>query len=92
MMMGGADSFHEGKYDRTPVGDMLPVYIDHVPTAPPLTNAQLKLTKEGWLQPWARLRGTEDEERQRLDAMPRRSASSTACANSSRAPAHRHRA
>ena len=27
MMMknGGADSFHEGQYDRTPVGDFLPV-------------------------------------------------------------------
>ena len=27
------------------------------------------LTREGWLQPWVRLRKTEDEERQRLAAM-----------------------
>ena len=70
MMMGGADSFHEGNYDRTPVGDLLPVYIDHIPDGPPLTNEQLTLSKEGWLQPWARLRGTEAEERERLEAMP----------------------
>jgi uncharacterized membrane protein len=71
MMMGGADSFHEGHYDRTPVSDLLPVYIDHVPDGPPLTNEQLALSKEGWVQPWARLRGTEAEERERLAEMPR---------------------
>jgi uncharacterized membrane protein len=71
MMMGGTDSFSEGKYDRTPIGDVLPVYIDHVPDGPPLTNEQLTLSKEGWVQPWARLRGTEAEERERLEAMPR---------------------
>jgi len=70
MMMGGADSFHEGRYDRTPVGEMLPVYIDHAPPASVLKDARLTLTKEGWLQPWARLRGTETEERQRIDDMP----------------------
>ena len=70
MMMGGADSFHEGKYERTPFGEMLPVYLDHAPASPILQDAHLSLTKEGWLQPWARLRGTETDERQRLDAMP----------------------
>ncbi len=71
MMMGGTDSFHDGHYDRTPVSDLLPVYIDHVPDGPPLTNEQLTLSKEGWVQPWARLRGTEADERQRQEAMPR---------------------
>ena len=28
LMLGGLDSFAEGKYDRTPVGDLLPVYLD----------------------------------------------------------------
>ncbi len=70
MMMGGTDSFNEGKYDRTPIGDILPVYIDHVPEGPPLTNEQFTLSKEGWVQPWARLRGTEAGENQRLEAMP----------------------
>lgn len=70
MMMGGADSFHEGKYDRTPIGEMLPVYLDQAPATQPLQNARLTLSKEGWLQPWARLRSTEADERERLDTMP----------------------
>ena len=70
LMMGGVDSFHEGKYERTPVGDMLPVYVDHVPPGPPITDAHLSLTKEGWLQPWARLRSTEADEQTRIEAMP----------------------
>src|SRR4051812_25799129 len=28
LMLGGMECFHEGKYLRTPVGDMLPVYLD----------------------------------------------------------------
>jgi uncharacterized membrane protein len=24
LMLGGQESFHHGKYDRTPIGDMLP--------------------------------------------------------------------
>src|SRR5690606_1893820 len=31
---------------------------------------RLQLTREGWLQPWVRVRGTEEEERQRLAEMP----------------------
>jgi uncharacterized membrane protein len=69
LMMGGVDSFHEGKYERTPVGDMLPVYVENVPPGPPIKDARLTLTKEGWLQPWARLRSTEAEEQKRLDGM-----------------------
>ena len=29
LMLGGTESFQEGKYQRTPIGDMLPVYLDH---------------------------------------------------------------
>jgi hypothetical protein len=28
LMLGGPDSFTEGKYDRTPVGELLPVYLN----------------------------------------------------------------
>jgi hypothetical protein len=69
-MMGGPDSFHDGNYDRTPVGDMLPVYIENAPANVALTNLHFSLTHEGWLQPWARLRGNEADERTRLDNMP----------------------
>ena len=70
LMLGGAESFREGRYERTPVGDMLPVYLDRAAAGPPLTNLHLALTQEGWLQPWARLRASEVEEQRRLEAMP----------------------
>src|SRR5947207_5586280 len=70
LMLGGAETFHQGKYERTPVGDMLPVYLDHLVEMKPTTNFQLSLTREGWLQPWARLRNNEGEEKSRLEAMP----------------------
>jgi uncharacterized membrane protein len=70
LMLGGAESFHEGKYARTPIGDMLPVYVDSPSETRTASGLHLTLTREGWLQPWARLRGTENEERSRLEAMP----------------------
>ena len=70
LMLGGAETFHEGGYLRTPIGDMLPVYLDRVPAETPRENLRLGLTREGWLQSWARLRMTESEEKTRLDAMP----------------------
>ncbi len=70
LMLGGPDSFAEGKYDRTPVGELLPVYLNRAPTEPADAGEyRLVLTREGWLQPWVRLRKTEDEENKRLAAM-----------------------
>ena len=72
-MASGNGSFREGEYRRTPVGDMLPVYLDipqSRPDFPADSEFQLALTREGWLQPWVRLRKTESEERQRMAAMP----------------------
>ncbi len=70
LMLGGMESFQEGKYLRTPVGDMLPVYLDRDegPTEPP-GELRLQLAREGWLQAWARLRDNESDERSRLDTM-----------------------
>ncbi|MCI0537550.1 MAG: glutamine amidotransferase [Verrucomicrobiales bacterium] len=74
LMLGGMESFHEGKYDRTPIADLLPVYLDRVPPNESRKgkdkNVKMGLTREGWLQPWARLRSNEADERTRLDAMP----------------------
>ncbi|MGP0067315.1 MAG: glutamine amidotransferase [Isosphaeraceae bacterium] len=70
LMLGGPDSFAEGKYDRTPVGELLPVYLDRAMTRPAGVAYKLELTREGWLQPWVRMRKTEDEEKQRLAEMP----------------------
>ena len=70
LMLGGPESFAEGKYDRTPVGDLLPVYLDRPTPAEGNPEYRLVLTREGWLQPWVRLRKTEDEEDKRLGDMP----------------------
>ena len=72
LMLGGPDSFAEGKYDRTPVGELLPVYLnrDEASSLPVEQENRLVLTREGWLQPWVRTRKTEDEERLRLAGMP----------------------
>ncbi|AGA24840.1 glutamine amidotransferase [Singulisphaera acidiphila] len=70
LMLGGPDSFADGKYDRNPVGELLPVYLNRPATIPALADHQLVLTREGWLQPWVRTRKTEEEERQRLATMP----------------------
>ncbi len=72
LMLGGLNSFAEGKYDRTPVGELLPVYLNRPAEAQQDNDAEyrVELTREGGLQPWVRLRKTEEEERQRLAAMP----------------------
>jgi len=70
LMLGGQESFHNGKYHRTAVGDMLPVYLDVTGEADPPRDLKFSLTREGWLQAWARIRSTETDERTRLDEMP----------------------
>jgi hypothetical protein len=73
LMLGGAESFREGNYDKTPIGGMLPVYLDRINAANPggpVMEARLSLTREGWLEPWLRLRQKEDEEEARLAFMP----------------------
>lgn len=69
LMMGGQESFRQGEYDRTPIGELLPVDL-HRDVQGPSGPVQLSLTREGELEPWVRLRGDEDAERQRLSRMP----------------------
>ncbi|HAB15375.1 MAG TPA: hypothetical protein PLX89_23110 [Verrucomicrobiota bacterium] len=70
LMLGGAESFQQGGYNRTPIGEMLPVYLDRSPQPVAGTERPFALAREGWLQPWARLRENEDAEKIRLKAMP----------------------
>ena len=72
LMLGGTESFAEGQYARTPIGNLLPVYLQPAGSAPRASGEELRLslTREGWLQPWVRLRKTEAEDRQRLAEMP----------------------
>lgn len=70
LMLGGAECFHTGGYERTPVADALPVYLDREQFPEPSAQLTLDLTREGWLQPWVRLRPTETDEHNRLKTMP----------------------
>jgi uncharacterized membrane protein len=69
LMLGGAESFGDGNFAQTAVGEMLPVYLNKR-TTEEAGELRLSLTREGWLQPWARLRTTEDDERKRLAELP----------------------
>lgn len=69
LMLGGIDSFRNGGWDKTSVRDALPLYLDRA-SEQPQGALQLRLTREGWLQPWVRLRSTEEAERSRLDTLP----------------------
>lgn len=71
LMLGGASSLASGGYERTPLGDMLPVYLDDSQQpASSDVRYRWKLSREGWLQPWVRMRNNEAEERQRIGKMP----------------------
>lgn len=70
MMLGGIDAFQDGKYDKTPIADLLPVYVDSAQTLDRFSGLRFELTREGFLQNWARLRQTEGDERSRLNLMP----------------------
>ena len=70
LMLGSAETFREGGYAGTAIDSMLPVYLDRPAVVQLPAALKFTLTREGWLQPWTRLRATEPEEEQRLTAMP----------------------
>lgn len=70
LMMGGKGSFGEGGYARTPIAELLPVYLDRSAGEVNTQPLHLKLTREGWLQPWVRVRANEKDEETRLVSMP----------------------
>jgi uncharacterized membrane protein len=70
LMLGGQESLRQGDYQRTPVGETLPVYLDRQPPGSVAPPFRLQLTRDGWLQTWTRLRSSEAGEKSRLAAMP----------------------
>ncbi len=70
LMLGGQESFRQGGYERTPIGELLPVYLDRLPQQGAVPPMRFDLSREGWLEAWARLRDNEAAERNRLSAMP----------------------
>jgi uncharacterized membrane protein len=70
LMLGGMESFQEGKYLHTPIGEALPVYLDrNEDQNEPVGPVNYQLAREGWLQSWARLRDNEADERTRIEGM-----------------------
>jgi hypothetical protein len=47
----------------------LPVYLDRPGEVAAIHNLRLTFTRDGWLQPWVRLRDNETDERSRLGGM-----------------------
>lgn len=70
LMLGGKESFQKGNFERTAIGRILPVHLDSLPKEPTAGQFRLNLTRQGRLQPWARLRDNEQAEEQRLSNMP----------------------
>ena len=69
LMLGGQESFQPGLWENTPIGRVLPVYLDRIRNGPPSLESAFDLTREGWLEPWMRLRSSKDEETNRLAYM-----------------------
>jgi len=70
LMMGGQESFDADRFATGPLGELSPVYAPRRSEESVADLYQLDMTREGLLQPWFRLRDTEDGETQRLRAMP----------------------
>jgi len=70
LMLGGAESFQSGGYQRTPIGELLPVYLDSLEERQGPPTLKWIVAREGWLQSWARLRDTEPAETERRELMP----------------------
>lgn len=70
LMLGGRDSLEDGHYTRTPLGEILPVYLEKPVSPAGGGQFRFELTKEGMLQPWMRLHSQEGGEEKRLAEMP----------------------
>ena len=70
LMLGGMESLFEGRYQKTVMRDILPVYLN-------ISNEMFaskkrfsfSLSRDGWLQPWVRLFENESEEKKRMASM-----------------------
>ena len=70
LMLGGQESFQAGDYDHTPIGQILPVYVDRRRSTGRIDSGRFDLTREGWLEPWARLHPDRGQDESRLAMMP----------------------
>ncbi|MGB7328233.1 MAG: hypothetical protein WBD31_25380 [Rubripirellula sp.] len=69
LMLGGQESFASKSFGDSPLGELSPVYAPRTASMKPIIG-RYGLTREGLLQPWARLRDTEQSETDRVETMP----------------------
>jgi len=75
VMLAGQESFDLGGYDRTPVADVLPVYVNKNRSGADAfaqwgASYRLALTRQGLLEPWTRLADQVAGERLTRESMP----------------------
>lgn len=70
LMLGGMESLEAGGYEGTAIGEMLPVYLKAGDGEAVAAPSRFEMTREGMLEPWARLRLSEDAEKERIGKMP----------------------
>lgn len=69
LMLGGQESFHHGNYFDTPIASLLPIHMEKPSPDSPAGLLKYDLTREGWLEPWARLRENRGDEETRIAEM-----------------------
>ena len=72
MMLGGQESFLGGGYRDTPLGEVLPVYLQGQEASQNKSlSVRYGLTRAGALEPWLRLRSVQADEVGRFEEMPK---------------------
>ncbi len=72
LVLGGQESLSGREFQDTPLGELMPVYIDDSIAAKKQETEPQKfgLTREGWLEPFLRVKENEVSERERIVEMP----------------------
>ncbi|MDQ8181662.1 glutamine amidotransferase [Pelagicoccus sp. SDUM812005] len=71
LVLGGVNALEDGNYQNTPIAQVLPLYLDGMgPSNSFDKSARWDLTRNGWVEPWMRIRPFETEEQSRILAMP----------------------
>ncbi len=70
LMLGGQEAFANKKFGDSPLGELSPVYAPRSALEKGPGPYRISLTREGLLQPWVRLRDTENAENDRFASMP----------------------
>ncbi len=71
LVLGGVNALEDGGYQNTPIAQVLPLYLDGAGSSAPISHeARWSLTRNGWVEPWVRIRPFETEERMRMQDMP----------------------